>query len=122
MARLSIQLLGPFQVTLGGEAVTGFVSDKARALLAYLAVETGRPHRRETLAGLLWPDTPESAARTSLRTALANLRQVVGDAQAQPGYLHITRQTIQLNQESDAQVDVSRFTQLLEATHLPARS
>ena len=74
MARLSIRLLGPFEVALDGEPVTGFVSDKVRALLAYLAVEADRPHRRETLAGLLWPDVPEQSARTSLRTALANVR------------------------------------------------
>ena len=33
------------------------------------------PHRREVLAGLLWPEFPERAARSSLRNALANLRQ-----------------------------------------------
>jgi hypothetical protein len=38
MARLSIHLLGPFQVTLDGQLVTGFVSDKARALLRKLAI------------------------------------------------------------------------------------
>ena len=35
MAHLAIQLLGPFRVTLGGELVTAFESDKVRALLAY---------------------------------------------------------------------------------------
>ncbi|MGD9146963.1 MAG: alpha/beta hydrolase, partial [Anaerolineae bacterium] len=59
MARLSICLLGPLQVTLDGKPVTSFESDKVRALLAYLAVEVGQPHRREKLAGLLWPDRPE---------------------------------------------------------------
>jgi hypothetical protein len=52
MAQLSIRLLGPFQVTVAGEPATGFATDKARALLAYLVVEAGRPHRREALAGL----------------------------------------------------------------------
>jgi hypothetical protein len=39
MARLTVNLLGPFQVTLDGQLVTAFESDKVRALLAYLAVE-----------------------------------------------------------------------------------
>jgi DNA-binding SARP family transcriptional activator len=39
MARLSLSLLSPFQATLDGEPVTGFATNKARALLAYLAVE-----------------------------------------------------------------------------------
>ncbi|MFN2217102.1 MAG: regulator, partial [Anaerolineae bacterium] len=78
MARLSIRLLGPLQVTLDGEPVTGFESDKVRALLAYLAVEQGAPQRREKLAGMLWPDWPERSARTNLRRALANLRKALG--------------------------------------------
>ena len=93
MTRLSVHLLGPFRVALDGEPATGFVSDKARALLAYLAVEADRPHRREALAGLLWPDYTERAARASLRTALANVRQVIGDRGARPPFLHVRRQT-----------------------------
>ena len=34
MIHLTLSLLGPFQATLDDEPVTGFVSDKARALLA----------------------------------------------------------------------------------------
>ena len=58
MARLSVRLLGSLQVTLDGQAVTGFESDQVRALLTYLVVEAERAHRRETLAGLLWPGFP----------------------------------------------------------------
>ena len=72
MARLALSLLGGFRVLLDGEPVTTFAYDKVRALLAYLAVESNRrrpdpvAHRRESLAGLLWPDWPERAARTNL--------------------------------------------------------
>ena len=63
MAHLSLSLLGPLRVTLAGEPVSGFESDKARALLAYLAAEADRPHRRSSLVGLFWPDWPDRAAR-----------------------------------------------------------
>ena len=53
MAQLSVRLFGSFEVTLEGQVVTAFKSDKVRALLAYLVVEAERPHRREKLAGLL---------------------------------------------------------------------
>ena len=43
-----------------GAPITAFESDKVRALLAYLAVESGRPQRREMLAGLLWPERPDA--------------------------------------------------------------
>jgi DNA-binding SARP family transcriptional activator len=113
MARLSIHLLGPFQVTLHRAPVTDFPSDKVRALLAYLSAEADRPHRRESLAGLLWPDYPEERARGSLRTALASLRMLIGDRQAMPPALHVTRQTVQFNRDSDAWTDVTTFAQLV---------
>jgi DNA-binding SARP family transcriptional activator len=49
---------------LDGKAVTGFATSKIQALLAYLAVEAHRSHRREVLAALLWLDWPERTART----------------------------------------------------------
>ncbi len=86
MASLRVNLFGPFEVSLDGQAVIGFDSDKVRALLAYLVVEADQPHRREKLAGLLWPDFPERSARTNLRRALSNLRMVIGDRDADPPY------------------------------------
>lgn len=108
-----MSLLGPFDVLLDGTPATGFHSDKVRALLAYAAVEADRPHRREALAALLWPDQPESAARHSLRQALSNLRQVISDEAASPPFLHVTRQTIQFNTTSNHWLDTSAFTTLL---------
>lgn len=114
MSHLSIRLLGSIQVTLAGEPVTGFVTDKERALLAYLAVEADRPHRREALAGLLWGDQPDSAARGNLRRALADLRRALGDHDARPPFLLIDRQTIQINRAADVWIDIDRFAALLE--------
>ena len=121
MARLAVRLLGPLQVTVDGEPVTGFESDKVRALLAYLAVERGQPHRREKLAGLLWPGMPDSAARTNLRVALSNLRRCIGDQAASPPFLHITRQTIQLCAGDQTWVDTEEIAQLLEVRGRPQR-
>jgi predicted ATPase/DNA-binding SARP family transcriptional activator len=113
MARLSLSVLGLLQITLDGQPVSGFVYNKARALLAYLAVEADRPHHRDALVGLLWPELPDRAARTNLRQALANLREAIGDATATPPFLLITRDTIQLNPASDYDLDVATFTALL---------
>jgi hypothetical protein len=59
MACLTIHLLGPVQVTLHGEPVTEFESEKARALLAYLVAEPDRPHRHEALSETFWPGRAE---------------------------------------------------------------
>ncbi|MGC9333572.1 MAG: BTAD domain-containing putative transcriptional regulator, partial [Anaerolineae bacterium] len=121
MVRLLIRLLGPFEATLDGEPAAGFHSDKVRALLAYLSIEGGRPLRRETLAGLLWPDLPEASARTNLRHAVANLRHVLGEPSRSDGaargapFMDVTRQTVQFNTGSDVWVDASAFLAVVEA-------
>jgi len=120
MALLSIQVLGPFQVKLSEEPLTSFATDKVRALLAYLALLPDRPHRREALAGLLWPEFPERSARSNLRNALANLRQVIRDGASSSPFLHCTRQTIQFNGQSDYWLDADAFDDLL--TLLPPTS
>jgi DNA-binding SARP family transcriptional activator/tetratricopeptide (TPR) repeat protein len=102
-------------VTLDGQAVTGFKSNKERALLAYLAVQADRPHRREVLAGLLWPDWPDREALGNLRYALSNLRQVIADRTAEPPFLLITRDTLQFNASGDYWLDVAVLTETVEA-------
>lgn len=117
MARLSISLLGTFRVLLHGTETVGFDSNKVRALLAFLAVESDRPHRRAALASLLWPDRPERSARHNLSQALFNLRAVLGDAQAgdDPApALTANQQTIQFNAASDHWLDVAAFTAALD--------
>jgi DNA-binding SARP family transcriptional activator len=101
MVRLSLSLLGAFQATLDGEPVTGFRSIKVRALLAYLATESDRPHHRETLAALLWPEQPERVARSNLRYALSNLRKAIGDRHTDAPRLLVTRETVQFDCASD---------------------
>jgi DNA-binding SARP family transcriptional activator/predicted ATPase len=113
MPRLSISLLGSFQTTLDGRPVTDFVTDKSRALLAYLAVERDRPHRRESLAGLLWPDQADQDARRNFRQALFNLRQALADDETRP-LLCVDRNDVQLNPAADLEVDVVTFTHLTE--------
>jgi predicted ATPase/DNA-binding SARP family transcriptional activator len=115
MAHLALALLGPPLVTLDGRPVTGFDYDKVRALLAYLAIEADRPHRRAVLAGLLWPDQSEQAAHNSLRQALATLRRAIGDQDVPVPFLRITREAIQFNPASDHDLDVAMFTALLTA-------
>lgn len=141
-SHLVCRFLGSFQVSLDGKAVTGFESDKVRALLAYLAIEAGRPHRREALSALLWPDQPAQAAGQSLRQAIYLLRRTLSDAgrsgldgqdgpgkEAGPGgrplpdealadaspppYLLVGRGTVQFNPVSSFEMDVAAFKELV---------
>ncbi|MFO1349165.1 MAG: BTAD domain-containing putative transcriptional regulator [Gammaproteobacteria bacterium] len=112
---MSIALLGRFSVTLDGHPVTDFESDRVRALLAYLAVEADRPHTREALAALLWPEQDAEAARANLRHILLKLRRAIGDERASPPHLLTSRQTLQFNLASDHTLDVTTLNTLLAA-------
>jgi adenylate cyclase len=118
---LQLRLLGTFDASLDGVPLRRFRSAKVRALLAYLGVEAGRPHRRDSLAALLWGEYPEREAQQSLSQALTNLRQLLaagtaGAAAAQP-LLTITRQAVELHLGADILwVDVHAFDSLLAAT------
>jgi DNA-binding SARP family transcriptional activator len=104
---LRLRLLGGVTITRGDTPVEGFVSAKAQALLCYLAV-TGCPHSRQALAGLLWGEMPEAAARTNLRQALSNLRRLVGS------HLRITRHTVAFDREALYWLDVEAFQSAIE--------
>jgi hypothetical protein len=94
---LTLRLLGPPEVRLGGELAVGLASNKVRALLYYFSVQAGRLHHRESLAGLLWPDDPEHSARTNLSSSLSSLRATLGDRHAACVLLDIWRQVTPLN-------------------------
>ncbi len=114
MSELVIRLLGPFQVTLNSYPVTGFAYDKVRALLAYLAVEADRFHRREALAALFWPDHPPKLARQNLRQSLATLRRAIDDQNVSPPFLLINGDTVQFNFSEHTWLDVAAFRTHLE--------
>ncbi len=114
MTELQIFLFGSFQAALDSTAVTDFESNKVRALLAYLAVEGDRPHSRDALAGLLWPEHGDAVARKNLRQALSNLRKAIGDDQSATPFLFVTRSTVQFDRHSPHSLDVAQFGALLD--------
>ncbi|MCB0184188.1 MAG: hypothetical protein KDE31_07990, partial [Caldilineaceae bacterium] len=114
MTHYAFRFLGQFQFSVTGTPVTNFHSDKARALLAYLALEP-QAHKRDFLAALLWPDIDDRYARTNLRNTLYRLRLTLDDAApgAADQLLIVTRQSVQFKGES-ASIDVHRFQTLID--------
>ncbi len=88
--------------------VADFISQKARALLAYLALNP-RPHSRDMLAGLLWGEIPQQRANGNLRVGLSNLHALF------PEYLHVERHTVAFETTSPYWLDVAVFETLLAA-------
>lgn len=99
-ALLKIQLFSGLHMSLGDALVTGFVSNKVPALLAYLAM-TRRPHQRSALAALLWGELPDVDARN-------NLRQMIGE------HLVVSRETIAFNRLAPYTLDCEAFERRLE--------
>ncbi len=75
MARLRLELFGGFALIADAAEEIVLPGRKARALIAYLAVSGARPQPRGKLADLLWGESGEEQARTSLRQALSGLRK-----------------------------------------------
>ena len=84
---LELRLLGQFEVRLD-ETPMAIPSRPAQSLLAFLALTAGTAHRRERLAGLLWPDAQEDSARASLRQGLWRLRKAL-EAHLPPGVQYL---------------------------------
>ncbi len=73
---LEIGLLGRFWIRLNGQIVE-LPSRPAQSLFAYLVLRAGTSHRREKLAGLMWPEATEVNARAYLRQSLWRIRRAL---------------------------------------------
>ena len=108
---LRLTCLGEFQITRNSEPFTAIPTDKARALLVYLAVE-GRVHTRSELVQLFWPGYTAESANNNLRQSLHRLRHLLHEDEQTP-LLLTTRQSVQINPAAAIGVDVTTFTGLL---------
>ena len=74
MAGIEIDLFGGFEARdAGGEPIA--LPLRARAILAFLALQQGWSARRSELAALIWSDRADAQARGSLRQELTALRR-----------------------------------------------
>lgn len=118
MPILSLALLGQISITLDDQPLDRLPTKSAQALLIYLAC---RPevHQRESLMTLLWPAKSSHLAQTNLRQTLYRLRHELPQLPARKGggevpLVRADRQTVQINPDGYYELDVSRFTHLVE--------
>ena len=110
---LEVRLLGRFQVSHNGKVVV-ITSRPAQTLFAYLILNAGTPHRREKLAGMLWPDSLEETARDNLRHALWRLRKSL-PSPSKAVYLLTDDLSIAFNSAADYWLDVGELEKLSES-------
>ena len=106
-----IQVLGQFDLSLGGVRVPPLESARAESLLAFLVLHRHTASSRQHLAFLLWPDSTEAQARTNLRHLLHTLRTRLPDADR---YLEVTARTVGWRADAPCWLDVSAFEELLD--------
>ncbi|HLV80367.1 MAG TPA: tetratricopeptide repeat protein [Chthonomonadaceae bacterium] len=114
---LVIRLLGPFAVWVEGKPLPSLRSVKGQWLLALLVLRHGREVSRAWLAEMLWPDSLQAEALTSLRQSLSNLRRALGHQAYRLGTPTTRQVTFDL---SGADVDVLRFDQAVTHGHAGA--
>src|SRR6476619_5847828 len=105
---LEVRLAGGLALRTGGGEIAPPASKRARAVLAYLALNPG-PQPRGRLAARFWPNVLDESARASLRVDLTELRRALGAA---AGCALATRDTVALEGE-DRSVDTRAFQRAL---------
>lgn len=107
---LQLKLLGGFALLLPGRVGDGLSYEKARGLLAFLALGA-TPQIRKHLAALFWPDLPASAALSNLRIVLLDLRKALNHGDGHP--LEVDRDVVRLDSAA-IRVDAVAFMQPLK--------
>ena len=105
-------MLGKFEVKRNRKPVT-ISSRPAQSLFAYLILSAGTLHRREKLAGMLWPDSLEDTAREKLRHALWRIRKAL-PSEPNTEYLLTDDLSIAFNASAEYWLDLSSLDKLDE--------
>ena len=109
-ARLSVSLVGRLTLRFKGQPIE-LRTQKAGAVLSYLALTETKHESRERLVGLLWSRSDEEKARASLRQVVRELRAAFEDAGC--GGFVAGRLSIHLDAEK-VEVDVESIIQAAE--------
>lgn len=102
---LKICLLGSFDISYKNDPVH-ISSRPAQSLFAYLALNSETSHRREKLARIFWPDSPESTGRQNLRHALWRIKKSL-PTDAEMEYILTDDFSIAFNTSADYWLDAA---------------
>ena len=109
-ARLSVSLVGRLTMSLNGRPVE-LRTQKAAAVLSYLALTESKHERRERLVGLLWSRSDEEKARGSLRQVIRELRSAFENA----GYSGFAADRLSIHLDpAMVEVDIESIIRLAE--------
>jgi DNA-binding SARP family transcriptional activator len=105
--RVSIHLLGRFEVHVDGRAIPAadWRRDRATALVKLLAVSPGHRIHREQAMEMFWPDLDIEAAGANLRKTIHFARRALGE----PALIELRGDILALAPEAELEIDAERF-------------
>lgn len=111
MSTLRISLFGKFDVRCDGQILDCLDACKVQELFCYLLLYRHCPHRREIVAGLLWPTSTTAQSMKYLRHTLWRLQTALDSSGAtrNGSILLVDSEWIHLNPESDLWLDVAEL-------------
>ncbi len=119
MSTLRVSLLGRFRAQRDQQALTGLEASKVQELLCYLLLHRDRSHPRESLAALLWGDTPTAQSRKYLRQVLWQLQAALeaeGEA-ASDRVLLVEPDWVRIDSSAGLWLDVAEFERAFAPVH-----
>lgn len=113
MSILRIHLFEKFCVRYNERILDGFDARKVQELFCYLLLHRDHSLPRETLAGLLWPETTTAQSKKNLRQTLWQLQTALGSQNESTcnRLLLVEPDWVQLNSEANLWLDVAAFEQ-----------
>ncbi len=116
--RLFIRMLTGDDLLVEAPATIQWQGRTQRSLFVLLALQPGEPISRDRLAGLLWSESDQTAARGSLSTALHSLRHALDPVD--PDLIRSTNDEIMLDVERET-VDWALFERLCARPDVESR-
>jgi DNA-binding SARP family transcriptional activator len=104
MCLLTVRLFGKFQVRRDDQNLDSWNAGKVQELFVYLLLHGERPHARQALAELLWPESTPEQSTKYFRHALWQLQTLLGCK-----VLEVDAETLHLIEEANLWLDVWEF-------------
>jgi DNA-binding SARP family transcriptional activator len=112
--RLEAKLLGGFEVTVDGRAVSFQNGPRGLMLLKYLLAHHPRPQQRDVLMDVFWPGVDPRRARSRLHVALSGLRRSFKGF-IDGSVVEFRAGRYQISSELELRTDVEEFERLAAA-------
>jgi DNA-binding SARP family transcriptional activator len=111
MALVRVCLFGKFRVEGVDGGAVNVEGRKLQELLAYLLLYRHKPHSRETLASLFWPNYSTARSKQYLRQSLWLIQGALGASQPpmSAAIVVVDDEWVQVNPESNYWLDVAAF-------------